>query len=144
MIFVTVGTTEFNGLTEAADNLNIKEEIIIQKANGKYIPKNHKSFKFSDSFDDYLEKADIVITHGGAGTIFKLLDMNKKIIAVANNERDDLHQSDLTKKLSDENYLSWCKDLKNLRGDIKKIQSKEFNKYKKPENKIIEKMKELI
>lgn len=144
MIFVTVGTTEFNGLAEAADNLDIKEEVIIQKANGKYIPKNHKSFKFSDSFDSYLEKADIVVTHGGAGTIFKLLDMNKKIIAIANEERDDLHQSDLIKKLSDEGYLLWCKKPSKLAKSIKEIREAEFVRYKKPKNDIIGEIKKLI
>lgn len=144
MIFVTVGTTEFNGLARAADELKTEDKVIIQNADGNYEPKNHKFFKYSEKFDDYLKKADIVITHGGAGTLFKLLEMNKKVIAVPNEERDDLHQRDLVNKLASEGYILPCKDPLQLQKCIKKVNDFVPKKYEAPKNDIIGEIKKLI
>jgi beta-1,4-N-acetylglucosaminyltransferase len=133
MIFVTVGTTAFEGLIKAADLLPKDLEVVLQKANGKYEPQNHQSFVYTDKFEEYVQKADLVITHGGAGTLFDLMDKGKKIIGVANEERDDLHQWDLLKELSESGYIIWCRDLKNLANEIKKAQNFKPKNYQKPE-----------
>lgn len=136
MIFVTVGTTPFEGLIKAADELELKDDVIIQKAEGKYVPKNKEFFEYTDKFSEYLEKAEVVVTHGGAGTIYQLLGMGKKIVGVSNEERNDHHQWDLLKKMSEEGHLIWCKDLKDLGKCIEESKIKNFKKYVRPENKI--------
>lgn len=136
MILVTVGTTEFNGLVKAADELTLADDVVIQKSDGSYIPQQKEFFEYSEDFDDYVKKADVVVTHGGAGTIFKLLSLGKKIVGVANEERSDLHQWDLLKKLSDLEHLSWCKDVNDLESCIKQAKEKDFQKYTKPKNSI--------
>lgn len=132
MIFVTVGTTAFDSLIRTVDKAKIKGRVVIQKADGKYQPQNYEFFDYTDNFDDYIKKADIVITHGGAGTLFKLLALNKKIIGIANEERRDLHQWDILKKLSQEKYLIWCQDLDQIPRAIEKVKKQKLKKYIPP------------
>jgi len=133
MIFVTVGTTAFEGLIKAADKLDSKEKVIIQKADGAYEPKNHEFFALTHEFSSYVDRAELVITHGGAGILFELLDKGKKIIGVANEERDDLHQSDLLGELAAEGYIIWCRDLNDLAKEVARAQEFKFKRYIKPE-----------
>lgn len=143
MIFVTVGTGKFEKLVKAADKLgkNIKEKIIIQKGSSMCDVKNVKCFDFTDEFDKYVEEADLIISHGGAGTIFDLLNKNKKIIALANLNRTDKHQKEILEALGKEDHLIHCKDF-NLKGALTKAKKFKYKKYKKPfceiDKKIIE------
>lgn len=136
MIFVTVGTTTFESLIKAVDKAKLKGKVIIQKAGGKYQPQNYEFFDYTDNFDDYIKKADIVITHGGAGTLFKLLALGKKIIGIANEERKDLHQWDILKKLSQEKYLIWCQELDQIPQAVEKARKQKLKKYTPPTCKI--------
>ena len=77
MIFVTVGTHNqgFERLIKKMDEIagRIDEEIIMQIGYTNYKPKNTKFFEFL-GFHDLIEmyqKADIIITHGGAGSLLK-------------------------------------------------------------------------
>lgn len=144
MIFVTVGTTAFNALIKAVDNTRINDQVIIQKSDGNYLPQNYKFFEFTDKINDYYEDADIIITHGGAGSIYKLLEMGKKIIGVANEERKDKHQFDILQKLSKDGYLVWCKDLNKLNQCIKKIKRLKLKKYTPPDCTIAENITEFL
>jgi len=145
MIFVTVGTGRFEKLVKEADRLGekIKEKIIIQKGDFEYNLKNSEGFGFTDNFDKFVKEARIIISHGGAGTIFALLNKNKKIIAVANLRRIDEHQKEILEKLEEHNYLIYCKDF-NLLECIKKAKKFKFKKYKKPFCKIDKKIIEFL
>ena len=143
MIFVTVGTTEFNTLIKKADALK-NEDLVIQYADGEYQPKNYPAFNFSDEISHYYKNAEIIITHGGAGTIFKLLGLGKKIIGMANLERTDKHQTDLLKKLSDEGYLIWCQDPNRLKDCIKKAREIKLKKYSPPKSNIAAAIQEFL
>ena len=137
MIFVTVGTGEFDKLVEQADYLSkiIKEKVIMQIGKSKYLPKNAEFFEFTEKFEEYVKKARIVISHGGAGTTFYLLEKGKKIISVANLDRIDKHQIEILEKLSKENYLIYSKDF-NLIESLEKAKNFKFKKYKKPKCRI--------
>lgn len=111
MIFVTVGTNEnnFDRLLRKIDELieagKIKEEVIMQIGHSSYIPKNAKWFKFEsyEKMKELNEKASIVITHGGVGSILTALIYKKTVIAVPRmkkfNEHVDDHQVELVKEL---------------------------------------------
>jgi UDP-N-acetylglucosamine transferase subunit ALG13 len=117
MIFVTVGTTySFEALAEEVDKMapGLNEKVIVQNGRNKYLPKNCIYFDFKDSLKEFISAADLVIAHGGAGTCFEALSMQKKMIAVANPDVHDNHQEDLLRKLSQEGYLVWCKDISEL------------------------------
>lgn len=132
LIFVTVGTTPFDSLIEYVDNMETNEEIVLQISNdAKYIPKNKKYFHYIDNIHDYYKKASFVITHAGAGSIYNLLEQNKKIIIVPNIERIDTHQLDITEYMKKENYAITCLDLNLLSEIIKNFNSYDLKEYKK-------------
>lgn len=102
MIFVTVGTTPFDALIEEMDILapELKDKVVCQIASGTYIPKNCGYFRMEPDISDRLKKADVVVTHGGAATIFEAMAMGKKVIAVCNPDMKEKHQEDLVKHLA--------------------------------------------
>jgi len=111
LIFVTVGTHE-QGLDRLLIELDrlietggIKQEVFAQIGYSKYIPKNYeyKEMLSYDLMDEYVKKSDIVITHGGPGSIFHPLQYGKIPIVVPRNpefnEHVDNHQILFTKRL---------------------------------------------
>jgi beta-1,4-N-acetylglucosaminyltransferase len=134
MIFVTVGTNDFESLIASVDKLpsKINEEIICQVGNNKYLPSNCEYFRFRNSLEPYFNKASLVITHGGAGTLFRLLELRKKVIAVDNFECQGLHQRELLKKLADKGYILWCNNMEKLEKLIIEMRHLSFNLYNKP------------
>lgn len=146
MIFVTVGSGKFDELIRKIDKIatKIKGEVIAQIGNGNNIPKNIEYFRFKPNLIPYYKKASLIIAHGGAGTTYELLAMDKKLISIANLNRTDVHQEEILKVLSDEKHLIWCKDLRKLEETIKKAKKLKFKKYKQPECKIAEKIEEFL
>ena len=148
MILVTVGTGKFDSLIESVDKLvkekKIMQKVILQTGQGKYVPKNTEYFDFKRDLDKLIEKSDLIITHGGAGTLFECLRKNKKLIGVANPEKTGNHQTELLEELENQKYLLWCKDLNNLDEEIKKSKSFKFKKYIKPKNEIEKVVKEFL
>ena len=132
MILVTVGTTAFDPLIAAIDDMKLPKSTIIQKADGYYLPRNYSYFDFDNEIEDYYHKADLVITHGGAGTLFKLLGMGKKIIGVPNLARSDHHQTDLLAKLALDGHILYCQNLNELEETINKAKSFRPKKYHPP------------
>ena len=78
MIFVTLGTQDkpFTRLLEMIqkqiDNGNIKEKVVVQAGYTKFESDDMKIFDYvdGDDFNNLIEEADILITHGGVGSIF--------------------------------------------------------------------------
>lgn len=141
MIFVTVGTTySFESLVEEIDKMasGLNEKVIVQNGRNKYLPKHCQYFDFKASIKEFIMQADLVITHGGAGTCFEVLSMRKKMIALANPSVHDNHQEDLLKKLCAEGYLVWCKDIRELPVLIR--DRKEMRPYQAPECTIHERI----
>ena len=146
MIFVTVGTTAFDSLIKSVDEISnqIQEEIVCQIADGKYIPKKCEYFRFKSSLEEEFKIANLVICHGGAGTLFKLIGLNKKIIAVPNLERKDKHQTDLIRTLSEENYIMPCYELSELKTKILDSKNISLKIYEIPECRIAEEIVKFI
>ncbi len=109
-IFITVGTTPFDKLIRFCDeNLDPALEITIQISKAaSYVPKRLDYFEYVSDVISYYQRADLVITHAGAGTIFTLLEMGKRIIVVPNLDRDDSHQKDLASMVSQKGWGLVC------------------------------------
>lgn len=135
-IFVTVGTGKFDQLVKAIDQFieqgKIKDNLTIQIGSGDYIPKFCNYFRFAPSLDQYYQKADLIIAHGGAGITYETLAKNKKLLSIANLDRTDVHQEEILKALSQNNYILWCKNLNTLPALIKKAKTLKFKKYTPP------------
>lgn len=134
MIFVTVGTTDFDALGQQMDELtpSLNEEVIIQTGRGAYRPRHAAHFRFAPSLDEYYRRARLVVSHGGLGTLIEVLRLRKPLIGVSNPDRFDLHQTDLLGELERGGYLLWCRDLRTLDKDIARIAAMQFRTYQDP------------
>jgi len=123
MIFVTVGTTHFDPLIRHLDELSqagkIKTPILFQIGAGTYEPKNGRFFRFKPSISEELSNAELVITHGGA-TVFSLLAMKKKFVAIANTSLDGNHQARFLKFLGAHSTIIWTDCLRDIYSCISK------------------------
>lgn len=137
MIFVTVGTGKFESLVKQLDELKekgrIRQEVLIQIGNGEFLPKNCKYFRFAPNLDEHYDKADIIISHGGPGTVFEILDIKKKLIAVPNIDRTDpMHQVEYLREMAKTGSFLLCEDISQIGLIIEKIKKMNLKPYKKP------------
>lgn len=127
MIFVTVGTHEqgFERLIKKVDDLvrdgKIKEDVIMQIGFTQYKPKYckwEKLFPYSE-MKEMMQKARIVITHGGPASFIMALQEGKTPIVVPRmakyNEHVNDHQVDFSLAVN-ERYknLIVVEDVENL------------------------------
>lgn len=102
MIFVTVGTHEqpFNRLIEEVDRLKkegiITDEVFIQTGFSTYEPQycDWKNIISYPEMEDYMNRADIIITHGGPATFMGAIAKGKKPIVVPRLEKFGEHVND--------------------------------------------------
>lgn len=133
-IFITVGTTQFDSMIKAVDDFaqqSKSNNFTFQIATGRYIPKNGYSFSFTQDIDDYYNNSDLIITHAGAGSIYHLLKISKKIIIIPNLERADKHQLDIAKYMDENNFALVCYKLNDLSKMINESKSFSPHPFKK-------------
>lgn len=131
MIFVTVGTHEqqFNRLIQAVDTLKqagiIKQEVLMQIGYSDYVPVACQTTKMMgyEDMEQAIAKADIVITHGGPGSIFGVLRQKKIPIVVPRrpdfNEHVDMHQFEFVRFLHERgSNIIPVFDIDNLKDQI--------------------------
>lgn len=102
MIFVTVGTHEqpFNRLIKEVDRLKkegiITGEVFIQTGFSTYEPQycDWKNIISYPEMEDYMNRADIIITHGGPATFMGAIAKGKKPIVVPRQEKFGEHVND--------------------------------------------------
>ena len=116
-IFVSVGTQkfQFNRLLIMIDkwleNSDVNHEILAQTGYSDYKPKYYNSIDFltPEKFAINILEADLIITHGGVGTIINSLQNNKKIIVVPRlkkySEHVDDHQVQIVEIFSKTGYI---------------------------------------
>jgi len=125
-VFVTVGTTKFDELIDfvterrTLDALKRKgfTSMIIQLGNGNCILEHSdimkiSSFKFKPDIGPDISNSDLIISHGGAGSIMQALEYGKPLLVVINEKLMDNHQYELAEKLFTEKRLFYttCTDL---------------------------------
>ena len=136
MIFVTLGTQdkEFPRLLKQMEkeikNGNIKEEVIVQRGYTKYSSKYMKMLDLvsTEEFKKLVKDCDLLITHGGVGSILEGIKQNKKIIAVPRKkeykEHTNDHQIQILKEFASLSYIIAIDDVKDLSKALE--QSKTF------------------
>jgi len=134
-IFVTVGTGKFDELVRELDKVR-DHQIVFQIGQGKYLPINHKFFRFGNSLHSYYQNTELVISHAGIGTIFEVLKHKKKLIVVPNLCRKDNHQMEIVKKLSGKRYFIVCTQIKHIPRQIFNAPAINLKQYKKETNTI--------
>jgi len=146
MIFVAVGTTDFDALVQAMDRLcpALEEEVVMQIGHGRYEPQHAQFFRFAPSLGPYYESSSLVVAHGGLGITMEVLEQSKPLVSVSNTDRYDRHQDDLLGTLEAEGYLLWCRELGQLPETVKQAQKTIFKRYVKPECRIAEVIRDFL
>lgn len=156
MILVLLGTqhNEFKRLLEEVEknieNGNIKEEVIVQAGFTKYESDKMKVFDMisKEKLEDLVKKSNLIITHGGVGSIQTALQENKKVIAVPRKskygEHVNDHQCQIVKNFDEEGYLIGIKDVQELSKALEKVKKFTPTKYQSNKSNIISIIEEFI
>lgn len=157
MIFITVGSQKFpfDRLLKMIDTL-IEEKIIVdsdvigQIGYATYQPKHFSSIDFysKDEMDKLIEQADVIITHGGTGSIISALEKKKKVIVCPREfkygEHVDDHQVQITKLFQARNYCFEATNEARLSDCLKKIQEHSFQPFQSNRKNFFSKLLNLI
>ena len=153
MVFVTVGTQkqDFSRIFKLVENSKElqNEEINAQVGYSEFKSEKINVFNFIDPviYNEMVENADIVICHGGVGSIFDALLKKKKVIAVPRlkkyGEHVNDHQEEICEALEKEKNILWYKDGEDFDEYIRKIRMDSFLEYI-PNDDFLEKLKEEI
>lgn len=156
MILVTLGTQDKNfiRLLEKIDQLInnglIKDKVIVQAGFTKYNSENMEIFDLipQDEFNDLMDKADIIITHGGVGNIISALEKNKKVIAVPRlakyGEHINDHQTQIIAKFNALGYIIGLQDVDELDDAVKQIEKFKPKKFVHDNSKMLNLVSKLI
>ena len=153
MIFVTVGTHSvgFDRLIKKMDNIadKIDYEVLMQIGNTEYEPKNGKWFKYIEynKILGYMERSDIIICHGGAGTLLDVLRLNKNVIIVPRlkeyKEVYDDHELELAESLKHKKNITMVSDIENLEDKLIEVDM-DISNHSSSERKLINFLKDYL
>lgn len=152
MILVTLGTQEqqFIRLLDYIEQSKIKDKIVVQAGRTKYNSKKMEIFDFIsyEKMSKLENQADLIITHGGTGSIIGPLKKGKKIIACARKkeygEHSDDHQKELISIFKEEGYILELNEHIKLEDLLKEIMNFKPKKYKSNTKNFIDKLKKAI
>lgn len=142
MILVTLGTQDksFERLLKAIqkqiDLGVIKDRVVVQAGCTKFKSNDMEIFDLIpiDEFDKLVEECDVLITHGGVGSIITGLNKNKKVIATARlakyHEHINDHQLQIIDNFSTNGYILKLDDFDDLGNLLKQVNSFKPKKYK--------------
>lgn len=156
MILVTLGTQDkdFSRLLKAIQkqitNGNIKEKVIVQAGHTKFKSDNMEIFDLvpMDKLNEYVDKCDLLITHGGVGSIVDALKKGKKIIAAPRlkkyNEHTNDHQLQIINAYYKQGYILKLTNFDKLDEVLKKAKKFKPKKYVSNNDFFVQKIKEYI
>ena len=149
MILVVLGTQDkqFTRLLEAVDREIkkgvIKDRVVVQAGQTKYESENMEIFDLvpAPEFNQLMDEADLVITHGGAGTILTAIKKGKKVIAAARlakyKEHHNDHQKQIIGEFASRGYILELRDFNKLGTMIQKMKSFKPKKFESNTNHMI-------
>ncbi len=156
MILVTLGTQDksFKRLLEAIqkqiDNGNIKEKVVVQAGHTKFESKDMEIFDLipMEKFDELIDSCEILITHGGVGSIITGLKHNKKVIAAARlkeyKEHTNNHQLQIIENFSNDGYILGLNNFDDLGEKLKEAKKFKPKKYKSNTDNMIKIIEDFI
>ncbi len=141
MILVILGTQdkEFPRLLKAIDQEIekgvIKDKVIVQAGQTKYHSEHMEIFDLlpAPEFEKLMDQADLIITHGGAGSILSAIKKGKKVIAAARlakyREHHNDHQKQIIGEFASMGYILELKDFHKLGKLIEKSRNFKPKKF---------------
>lgn len=156
MILIALGTQDkqFYRLPKIVDNAIekgiVKDEVILQSGSTKFESSNMKVCKYipSDELDKLVDKADLIICHGGVGIITKAIKKGKKVFSMARleefNEHRNDHQIQLVEKFASLGYIKQISTYDDFVKEYKNIQKFKPKKPNFDNTKILNLIKDFI
>lgn len=156
MILITLGTQDkqFTRLLDMVqkeiDNGNIKDKVVVQAGHTKFKSKDMEIFDLidRDKFSDLISKCDILITHGGVGSIITGLNNNKKVIVVPRLAKYDEHMNDhqiqITSNFSKKGYILPLYEDDSLKKILEKVKTFNPKKFKSNTENMIKLISDFI
>ena len=157
MILVTLGTQDkkfyrlLDAIEEEINKGNIKDKVIVQAGySSDYKTKNMEIFDLIPlkKFDKLVKECDILITHGGVGSIITGLKYNKKVIAMPRlkkyKEHTNDHQVKIVNIFSNNGYILSISEEENLENVLKRIKGFKPKKYKSNNDNFVKLIEENI
>ena len=141
MILVTLGTNDksFVRLIQKIEELKIQgiisEDIVVQAGFTKYESDYMQIFDLipMDEFNELLKNCNLLITHGGVGTITAGLNNGKKVIAVPRLEKYKEHVNDhqlqIIENFAESGYILAAYEVDDLRDTLSKLPEFEPKHY---------------
>lgn len=133
LILVTLGTNDksFIRLIKEIEELIIQgvidEEVVVQAGFTKYESKYMKIFDLipMEEFSELLKTCNLLITHGGVGTITAGLNNNKKVIAVPRlakyGEHVNDHQLQIIENFAESGFVLAAHEVQDLKEVLTKV-----------------------
>lgn len=141
MILMTVGTQKFpfDRLLKKIDSLIeqeiIKDEVVAQIGYSDYRPVHYSYVDFipEEKFDILIQRSDILLTHGGIGTITKGLFLKKKVIIIPRmkdfGEHIDNHQIEIGERFAEMGYALFCKNIEMISDTLEEASKRSFREF---------------
>ncbi|KAG6874063.1 hypothetical protein C0995_006920 [Termitomyces sp. Mi166 len=131
LAFVTVGSTQFDSLVQAILSPSVLSalhrkgfnQLVVQCGNSNFELASSISdggqlnvekegidielWKFKPMLKNEYEKADLVISHAGSGTILDVLRLGKPLLTIVNPTLLDNHQQELASALAELGHLQY-------------------------------------
>ena len=156
MILVLLGTqnNSFHRLLEEVEkNIKdgtIKDEVIVQAGYTKF--QSHRmriiDLMSKEQLEKFQDEADLIITHGGVGSIVSSIQKGKKVIAVPRmheyGEHVNNHQKEIVKDFNDKGYIIGIEKVEDLKQAIIKMQNFNPKKYQSNNEKMLKIVSDFI
>ena len=156
MILVLLGTQDkpfkrlLNAVLKAKENNIIKDKVIAQIGCTKFKSDKIETFDYTtkEEIEKLIDKAKIVITHAGVGTIIECISKDKKVIVVPRRkkygEHTNDHQLEITKEFEEKKYIKAVYNLSKLGDALEEIKKFKPEKYISNSENFRNKIKEYI
>lgn len=156
MILVLLGTQDkpfkrlLNAVLKAKENNIIKDKVIAQIGCTKFKSDKIETFDYTtkEKIEKLIDKAKIVITHAGVGTIIECISKDKKVIVVPRRkkygEHTNDHQLEITKEFEEKKYIKAVYNLSKLGDALEEIKKFKPEKYISNSENFRNKIKEYI
>ena len=157
MILVTLGTQDkkfyriLDLIQEEIDKGNINDKVIVQAGYSKdYKSKDMEIFDLIsiNEFKKLIKQCNILITHGGVGSIITGLKYNKKIIAIPRlkkyKEHTNDHQVQIVNNFSRNGYILSMNEFDKLSDVLDRTKKFKPKKYKSNNNNFVKLVDEKI
>ncbi|WP_158736855.1 PssE/Cps14G family polysaccharide biosynthesis glycosyltransferase [Alteribacillus sp. YIM 98480] len=156
MIFVVLGTHElpFTRLLDEIEHLvkdgTITEDVLVQNGHTKYESEtlNLVPFMSFEEMDQTFDKARVIISHGGTGSIITGVKKGKPVIAVPrlaeHGEHNDDHQLEIVEQFDSAGHIIGTESPAEVKQALKQAETFEPIPFQSRKEKILHMLEDFI